>query len=89
MITANGLTDPTYALTANNGPFAQYTLTYTATAADAGKLIGLTYGSNGTAYIGADDFTLTSAVPEPSTYVLLIVSLTSVILVRRFGRASV
>ena len=89
LITANGLNNATYALSTNNGPFAQYTLSYTATAADAGKYIGLTYGSSGTAYIGADDFTLTAAVPEPSTYVLLFAGLGGVLSVRRFRRASV
>lgn len=88
LITANGLNDTNYALTAANGPFALYTLTYKATATDAGKLIGLTYGSSGTAYIGADDFTLTSAVPEPSTYALLFAGLGGVLLVGRFRRAS-
>ena len=90
LVTVNGLTNPTYALTAMNGPFALYSLSYTATAADAGKYIGITYGSSGTSFIGADDFTLTAApAPEPSTYALLAAGLAGVVGVRRFRRASV
>lgn len=72
LITVNGVTNATYALTATRGDYQFYSLSYTATAADAGKLIGLTYGSSGTSYIGGDDFTLTVQVPEPGTWALLV-----------------
>ncbi len=74
------------------GTFSQYFLTYTATADDAGKFIGLMYGNSGTAYIAADDFVLTvtpAAAPEPSTYALLFAGLGGVFVVRRLRRASV
>ena len=73
--------------------FSLYTLTYTATADDAGKYIGLTYGNSGGNYISADDFNLTvtpgAAVPEPSTYALLLACLGSVLFVRGFRGALV
>lgn len=73
--------------------FSQFSLTYTATAADVGNDIGLTYGNSGTAYIAADDFFLTvtpaAAAPEPSTYALLLAGLGGVSFVRRFRRDSV
>lgn len=74
LISVNGATNAAYALGVGQSNFAAYSLTYTATAADAGNFIGLTYGNSGTAYIGGDDFTLTSTpapAPEPGTWALL------------------
>jgi hypothetical protein len=50
------------------GAFSQYTLTYTATLADAGKYVGVSFFSPGTAGAWAtfDDFNLT-LVPAPPT----------------------
>ena len=81
LISVDGSTNPTYALSAANGNFAQYSLTYTSTAADAGQYIGLLYGNSGSSYIGADDFTLTAAaVPEPSTYAAMLAGLAGLVL---------
>lgn len=88
LATALGST-PTYALPADRS-FAQFTLTYAATAADVGNYVGLTFGNSGTAFIGADDFTLTvTQVPEPSTYACIIIGVGGLLLVRRSRRLAV
>lgn len=59
--------------------FTQYTLTGVATAADAGKIIGFTFGNAGEPtnnvnnnFVTADNFVLSvTPVPEPSTYAFL------------------
>lgn len=95
LLTADGAANATYNLGGTPGvapgtPFAQYSVTYTATVDDAGKYIGVNYGSSGTAYIAADDFTLTvTPVPEPSTYALLGAGLGGLLLMGRRRRASV
>ena len=79
-----------YGLTAG---FTQYTLTYTAVAADAGNSIGITFGNGGSAtsptdtantFVTADSFTLgVVSVPEPSTYAVICVGIGGFMLVRR------
>jgi hypothetical protein len=70
--------------------YTQYTLTYTATGADAGKDIGLTIQNNANpatdnSYTVADDFNLTvTSVPEPAS--LSAIGLASLGLLRRRAR---
>lgn len=68
LASANGTTDPVYALTAD---YLEYTLVYTATASDAGNDIGVTFGNDviGANYMSVGDVSLTeiAPVPEPAT----------------------
>jgi hypothetical protein len=77
----------------NGNPWTEYTLTYTATLADAGNDIGVAIQNNSTGssdYTAADDFTLTvTPVPEPSAYALIGAGLVGFVFVRRFRPASV
>ena len=74
------LATSTLALT---GAFAQYSLTYTAQAADVGRYIGITYGNaSPNSYSVADSFVLT-VVPEPTTDALLVVGAVALLLARR------
>ena len=90
LISVDGSTNTTYAFPAANSNYAQFSLTYTSTAADVGKYIGLTFGNSGGSYISGDDFTLTAAtVPEPSTYVEVSAGLAVLLLVARSKRVLV
>ena len=68
-------TPTTVTLPGNGAAFAQFTISYTATAADgsAGDDIGIVLTNSGASYNGLDNFvlTVTPAVPEPSTYAML------------------
>ena len=69
-------TPTTITLPGNGAAFAQFTISYTVTAADgsAGDDIGIALTNNGVSYNGLDNFVLTvtpAAVPEPSTYAML------------------
>ena len=80
-----------YAL--NQLAFTQYTLTYTAVAADVGNSIGLTFGNGGSTtapadtantFVTADTFTLSVVpIPEPSTYAAVCAGLGALALMRR------
>jgi hypothetical protein len=87
LVAIDGAVNPTYAL---NNAYTEYTLNYTATAADAGNYIGLTFGNDGGSYIAADDFTLTvSPAPEPSVLTLAAVGGLSLLnLMRRRNKLS-
>jgi hypothetical protein len=68
LVAIDGAVNPAYAL---NNAYTEYTLNYTATAADVGNYIGLTFGNDGGSYIAADEFTLTvNPAPEPSILAL-------------------
>ena len=72
----------------NAAAFAQYTLTYTATAADAGKDIGISLTNNGNNYNGLDNFVLNvTPAPEPSTYALMFVGMGGLVVVLRHRRS--
>lgn len=88
LVTTAGKTG--YVLDINN--FTQFTLTYTATAADAGNRVGITFQNSGAAgstdtqntFVTADSFNLgVVSVPEPSTCAAICVGLGGLVLIRR------
>jgi len=71
--------------------YKEYTLTYTVTAADAGKFVGVSFSTGGgtNTYAQYDNFVLTdipAEVPEPSTYALLFAGLVGLVLMQRLRR---
>ena len=96
---ANGATNTAYAIpayTAAPGPYTMFTLTYTATAADVGRNVGIFLENNaaiaangGGQYFNTDNYDLaiapaaTAAVPEPGTYGLVIMGAVAAFLVIR------
>ncbi len=91
--TAAGATNPTYSLaTSTTTDYQLFTLSYSATAADVGKYIGLTAGNAAApnTFISMDDFNLSvTNVPEPSTYAVALVGLGALAFVTRVRRAAV
>ena len=93
LATADGTTGTTYAL--SQAGFTQYTLTYTAGAADVGKSIGLTFANSNSptdpanfnnTFVTADTFDLSVvSVPEPrtSTYAVVCAGFGGLALLRR------
>ncbi len=79
------LATQSYPLLAQTGQnnFTQFTLTYTALAANAGSDIGINITNGSTiTYDGVDNVVLT-VVPEPSTYALLALGVAGLLFVRR------
>jgi hypothetical protein len=81
-------------LTPTNSPsltltstYVQYTLTYTATASDVGKFLGVSFATTGAtnSFAQYDNFVLTdvASVPEPATYALLLAGLGGLLLIKR------
>ncbi len=65
------------------GTWVQYSLAYTAVAADEGKTIGVSIFNSGVGYANVDDVVLTvTPVPEPTTCVLGALGLTFCLLFR-------
>jgi hypothetical protein len=72
------------------GTYAEYTLAYTATAADAGKYLGVSFSTTGVnnSFVQYDNFVVQdiSETPEPATYALLLMGLSGVLAIGRVRR---
>lgn len=84
---ATNATLATSAITTAAGAYTQYFLAYTATPADSGKTVGVSFfGTAG--YPNVDNVVLTvTPVPEPSTYALMFAGLGGLLLVTRARRS--